>query len=88
MIYENGKTNCAFKIYNEDQFDTIVNGFESPHRIAHEPKRYTEGENKGKIELEEFPLYVQLVWLPRCGFFPRCFDKKTIHLNFLDFKNL
>ena len=73
----------AIKVYDEEQYDTVVKRLDSHHRVAHEPKR---DKDTGKILLEEFPIYVQLVWLPKCGHFTRCYPKNTVHCNYVEFR--
>ena len=75
----------AIKVYDEEQYDTVVKRLDSPHRVAHEPKR---DKDTGKILLEEFPIYVQLVWLPKCGHFTRCYPKNTVHCNYVEFSEV
>jgi len=72
----------AIKVYNEEQYNTVVKYLNSPYRVAHQPKR----DEDGIILLEEFPLYVQWVWLPKCGHFTRCYPKNTVHCNYVEFR--
>lgn len=79
----------AVRVYNQMQYETIVN---SHHYTTTAIAGFTFGQIKknkdGTVCEDEFPLYVQLAWLPKCGRYIHVMPKTYPHCNFIEYDDV
>ena len=79
------KPYVGLQVYNEEQYDIVAHTLSKTHGISDSvalaPKR---NKDTKLIELDEFPVILQVCWMPWCGEHIRCWNKNVKHYRYVE----